>query len=249
MRSSVRYDLLFRPAIPESLFDLRKRFPARQPASPSRYTACMRKETIADWQSLTQLYREMYDGELLNLAAEIDDLTEAAQQVLRDEMKRRGLDRAASPSPGSATAQTSASCCASALNGEAMDSDDPAEEFTWKTLLTECAEKDEVWPLREALRQAGIESWVDCSSSRYAFNSNNPRVLVAADQIEQARAVLAQPIPASILEQFKALSEDYQLPACPQCGDPDPVLESAEPTNCWLCESCGHQWQEPIDPA
>ena len=50
-------------------------------------------DTIADWQSLTKLYGEMSDEELLELDAQLGDLTEMAQQVLRDEMKKRGLSR------------------------------------------------------------------------------------------------------------------------------------------------------------
>ena len=52
----------------------------------------MHEDTIADWQRLTQLYGEMGDGELEELNACIGDLTEVAQQVLRDEMKKRGLN-------------------------------------------------------------------------------------------------------------------------------------------------------------
>ena len=54
----------------------------------------MQRDTIAEWQSLTQLYREMSDQELYELDAGIGDLTEVAQQVLRDEMRSRGLERA-----------------------------------------------------------------------------------------------------------------------------------------------------------
>ena len=55
----------------------------------------MHEDTIADWQRLTQLYSEMDDGELEALNADIGDLTEVAQQVLRDEMKKRSRPAAA----------------------------------------------------------------------------------------------------------------------------------------------------------
>ena len=48
---------------------------------------------MAEWQRLTQLYREMGDGELEALDADKDDLTEVAQQVLSDEIRKRGLDK------------------------------------------------------------------------------------------------------------------------------------------------------------
>ena len=42
-------------------------------------------------QRLQENYREMSDGELLGLAAQPEDLTETAREVLRGEMAARGL--------------------------------------------------------------------------------------------------------------------------------------------------------------
>jgi hypothetical protein len=52
----------------------------------------MQNDPFVEWQRLTGLYGVMYDGELLNLAADSADLTDTARQVLHDEMKKRGLD-------------------------------------------------------------------------------------------------------------------------------------------------------------
>ena len=38
---------------------------------------------------------------------------------------------------------------------------------------------------------------------------------------------------------------EFEAPKCPKCGAEDPVLESVEPTNTWLCEACGKRWTEP----
>jgi hypothetical protein len=51
----------------------------------------MQVNPAEDWQRLTEHYREISDGELLELAADFVDLTETAQQVLRTEMSNRGL--------------------------------------------------------------------------------------------------------------------------------------------------------------
>ena len=51
----------------------------------------MQADPIAEWQRLTEHYREMSDEELGELACDFDDLTETAQQVLRSEMRSRGL--------------------------------------------------------------------------------------------------------------------------------------------------------------
>ena len=52
----------------------------------------MQNDPLVEWQKLTETYSKMYDDELLDLAADSDDLTELAQQVLRDEMRKRGLE-------------------------------------------------------------------------------------------------------------------------------------------------------------
>ena len=48
-------------------------------------------DSQGEWQRLVERYRAMSDGELLQLAAGIGDLTETAAEVLRGEMQSRGL--------------------------------------------------------------------------------------------------------------------------------------------------------------
>jgi ribosomal protein L37AE/L43A len=38
---------------------------------------------------------------------------------------------------------------------------------------------------------------------------------------------------------------DFEPPVCPKCGAEDPLLESVDPLNTWLCEICGEQWTDP----
>jgi transposase-like protein len=68
---------------------------------------------------------------------------------------------------------------------------------------------------------------------------------VAADQLEEAREVASRPIPQAIVEQSRMQIPEFELPRCPGCGAEDPLLESADPVNAWLCESCGRQWTDP----
>lgn len=49
------------------------------------------------WRELIAHYAAMWDEELLGLAADYNDLTEMAKQVLRDEMKKRGLGDPTAP--------------------------------------------------------------------------------------------------------------------------------------------------------
>jgi hypothetical protein len=132
--------------------------------------------------------------------------------------------------------------------------EDGPVEYTWKTLLCECDTAQEASELSESLRQAGIESWIEgpkpSAYSAYAsLDLINPRVLVAADQLEQARAIAARPIPPEIVEESEAEVPEFVPPSCPKCGAGDPVLETVDPANSWKCEQCGERWTEAAPAA
>ena len=195
----------------------------------------------------------MLDGELEELAASLGDLTETAQQVLRTELRNRGLPepgaKAAAPiwAPSSATSDWASTVDPDARvkqsNEVDRDEDRSPREFTWKTLLCECDTTEQAEQIREMLRRAGIDSWVEKPGSPWSVSS--PRVVVAADQLEQAIEIASQPIPRDIIDQSTEEVPEYVAPKCPRCGAEDPVLEDAEPTNSWLCEACGREWTEP----
>jgi hypothetical protein len=206
-----------------------------------------------DWHSLRENYAAMLDGELEQLAESIDDLTEMARQVLRNEMKDRGLGEPGAAKQVENGPETASGQWASSIDPDPglsessdphQDGDSSSRDYTWKTLLCECETTDQANQLREMLRRAGIDSWVEKPGSRWSVSS--PRVVVAADQLEQAIEIARQPIPQDIVDQSQEEVPEYEPPACPKCGAEDPVLESAEPTNSWLCEACGKQWTEPI---
>ena len=212
----------------------------------------MQADPIEEWRELRELYSEMSDEELHELAIDFVDLTESAQQVLRDEMKNRGL--------GEPRAAGDASKDSARLTPPGWDPDVSRtnaaganregglpHEYTWKTLLCECEEREEAWQIREVLRQAGIESWIEGQGSRVWDGMGNPRILVAADQFEQAREIATRPIPQTIVEQSRMQVPDYEPPMCPSCGAEDPILEGADPVNSWRCERCGKQWIDPIE--
>jgi len=230
----------------------------------------MESNPIVEWQRLTGEYRQKSDEELLNLAEDFADLTEAARQVLRDEMRSRGLGDPEAPravrvdpsalQPADLIAERTSNALAEQARGtlglgggvprivpdrpEAGDAEEGPHEYTWKTLLCECETRDQAWQLCEALKRAGIESWIDESGEGYSpyrhvrLDERGPRV-VAADRLEEARRVAAQPIPEEIVEQAKAALPEYEPPRCPRCGATDPVLEGVDPANTWRCEACG----------
>jgi hypothetical protein len=202
----------------------------------------------------------MLDGELEQLAESFDDLTETAKEVLRNEMKSRGLGdlgaaRQIAQRPETASGQWASSADPDAGVSESSDSDQAIDsashDYTWKTPLCGCEDQERAWQIFEVLRRAGIESWIEQPGANQPVvwdeqMVGNLQVLVAADQLDEAREIAARPIPQDIIEQSKEDVPEYEPPKCPKCGAEDPVLESAEPTNSWLCEACGKQWTEPI---
>lgn len=230
----------------------------------------MQNDAAGEWTRLTRLYGEKRDEELLALAEDFGNLTEIAQGVLRGEMRKRKLEEPettpqpinpGSPSSASiggfeksglifgrwsqAVAEQNREFRAAGEDFEKSDGEEPAE-YTWKTLLCECEEREEAWQVAEVLRRAGIESWIDGPRSSVSFDVRRPQVLVAADQLEEARAVIAKPIPQDVVDQSRVRVEDFKPPTCAKCGAEDPLLESVEPTNTWLCENCGARWSDAM---
>lgn len=221
----------------------------------------MQQDPMEEWRRLTTLYSEMGDIEIRDLVDQINDLTPNAQQILRDELKKRGIaERTPSQPPFPASSPqhvrdrrtishfvpASARVAGSEQEEEQEEDEDGPHEYTWKTLLCECQDLAEAMAVATVLMNAGIESWIERTQQNYV-DPGSPCVKVAADQLEQARAVLAQPIPQELIEQQRELLADptYEIPRCPKCKAEDPTLESVEPSNNWLCESCGYTWSDP----
>jgi len=217
----------------------------------------MKPNPLEESQRLASLYCEMGEIELRELAAGIDDLTDVAKQVLRDELKKRGLDSRKSPSQSQTSGYVERknfdllagpmanSYCVPSGTDDSEQEDDVPVDYTWKTLLCECNEAKEALQLAAALERAGIESWAEGQRS-YSIGVGNPRVWVPADRLEEARAVATKPIPQDIIDELNEPPEEFVPPTCPACGAKDPTLESTDPSNTWVCESCDNTWTEPL---
>jgi hypothetical protein len=233
----------------------------------------MQIDPVQEWQRLTAEYRQKFDNELLELARDYADLTEPAQQALRQEMQSRGLrdpaDHRASAAQEVPETSFSAQAAADPIEertaevlseqaagvlgfGSRMpqlvpdppdtdDKDDSPHEYTWKTFLCDCETNEEAQQLAGVLRQAGIDSWIQ---SAREFGRRSARVVVAADQLDQARAIAANPIPQVAEEKEEA--PEFVEPRCPKCGSDDVVLEGVDPENTWRCEQCDAQWTENL---
>ncbi|HEV2279052.1 MAG TPA: hypothetical protein VGS02_12795 [Acidobacteriaceae bacterium] len=208
----------------------------------------MQNDPAQEWQRLTRLYGEMSDEELQNLAASFTDLTEFAQPILREEMRKRGLG---DPAAVTQSRRFAGSQSAPSDPEESPRNDD--EEEVPRAYLCECEGADQINQLREALRRAGVDSWVDSLSAALGRvqESQTARIFVPGDQLAVAREVASRPMPQDIIEESKIEVEDFVPPICPKCGAEDPLLESVEPTNTWRCENCGAQWTDSaaFDPA
>ncbi|HMG88222.1 MAG TPA: hypothetical protein VK574_21010 [Terracidiphilus sp.] len=214
---------------------------------------------MEEWRRLTTLYSEMGDIEIRDLVDQINDLTPNAQQILRDELKKRSIPEKSvaqsvhSPDPDNSLIHWDGRED-SDLDPDNNASEIAATEYTWKTGLCRCNSIDEAAQWCEMLSRAGIETWVQRPGSRFIIpwidelGVGDIQINVAADQLEQARAVIVQPIPQDVIDQVKQEKEipAYEVPTCPKCKAEDPILESVEPSNNWLCESCGYTWSDPI---
>jgi hypothetical protein len=111
----------------------------------------MQIDPVKEWQRLTTLYRELGDVELRELAMQFGDLTDAVQQVLSDELKKRGLpDPLARNKPASVSMRLDRHPPEKRNpldeQPEDEDSDDGAlKEFTWKTLFCHCETTEQAW--------------------------------------------------------------------------------------------------------
>lgn len=204
-----------------------------------------------DWRALGDLYRQKSDEELQELAQDYGELTEVAREVLRGEMKARGLEDPAAPKTPEKRARKEAVTHGDAPGqpaaGEEGDASEPQREYTWKTPLCTCTTMQQAKQIAEMLRRAEIESWIEGGVN--PWDAGSLRVVVAADELDQARAVMAKPIPQDVVDESTMEAPEYVAPVCPACGAEDPVLESVEPVNHWLCEACGKEWNEGSEGA
>jgi len=212
----------------------------------------MQDDLNEEWRRLSEHYAQMYDGELLRLASRYSDLTNAAKEVLRVEMLKRGLGDPTKPAEvqrdsGRLRFERGVELDGHEDSGSDVEDGAPAHEYTWKTELCECNTREQTWQLRTMLDRAKIESWLFDPAREVATRLLDRipfRILVAADQLDEARKIIAQPIPQDILEESQMDIPAYVIPRCPACGDPDPTLLEDEQSNRWSCEICGKEWTE-----
>jgi hypothetical protein len=189
-------------------------------------------DPVEEWHRLSALYSEMSDVELVELRDAFDDLTDVAQDVLRDELKKRQLWEVKSSAEPSADEQVQDAGPSS------------SEHLRLGVTVGTYDTTNEAKLAGYVLELAGIEAVVaDASGS---FDLPIPVVRVAPEDAERAAALLAQPISPETRAEFEATINlpDFEVPQCPQCKSEDVLLEAVEPNNQWVCDDCGHSWED-----
>jgi DNA-directed RNA polymerase subunit M/transcription elongation factor TFIIS len=208
-------------------------------------------DPAGDYLRISEHYRRLSDGELLVLARQPCELTEIAQQALANEISHRGLKgQPEEPSPPPKVWPPP----------DTFDPNDPSYDED-RQLVTICT----VWSLADALQvqslldTAGIPFFmgperatgVDAVTSNLA---DGVGVAVMNVGIPWARQVMQNYTPANDQTPKEEKEPASKLSVrCPRCHSTEIVFEdmippTADPllpqTYKWICDSCGHQWED-----
>jgi Putative prokaryotic signal transducing protein len=182
----------------------------------------------------------MSDGELLKLAAESAELSDDAWDALEEELDRRDLDLPETDRPPQS---------------------DSLEKRNL-VVLKRFRDLPEAMLAQGKLASEGLQSYLgDDNTVRMDWLWSNfvggVKVLVAAEDEDEATRILDEPIPEQI--DFGDTTE-YQQPRCPRCKSLDvnfeelykPIAYGSLIVNfpiplCrrgWICQTCRHSWEE-----
>jgi hypothetical protein len=209
------------------------------------------------WARLQERYREMSDGELLEMAASPEDLTDVALQVLRGEMtsrklkleaqqarpERRWASDAFAESSGAATAVPTA-ILGSAPTLDAMPADDSSAGRD-ESLLGRFYDAIEVGRMCDCLEAAGVPFRIEDVAKRNANSGgyDSPPValnmIVAKSDRERAMAVLRKEMglfPLQEVDEADAVVDDGTVSQVGYFGsraDADAVASALEGARIW----------------
>jgi hypothetical protein len=184
----------------------------------------------AQYQELVTLYGSYGDDELVGLGRGVADLTEMAQEVLKGELKRRGLKIA--PAREQVEARV--------LTDDELQDMRTYAELAPAECIFDFEDERAASAAYYALTSEGIEAIV-VSPRGAKYDNRGPRVVVTPKDVERAATILSQPSADKLKEETPA---EFDLPRCPACGGQETLLESVDPVNQWRCDGCGHTWLE-----
>ena len=202
-----------------------------------------REDPGAEWLRLSEYYRKMTDGELLNLARQSSSLTNVAQQVLADQMSFRALKL---PPEEPRTPP--------------VPEPDPNSPYAQDRELVEICR---VWSLSDALQ---LQRLFDLAGIPFHMGTApEPGSVLATLNFAEGVPVrvmrIGVPWAWEALRNYEPADEPrgeqvdwHEIPViCPKCRSTDIVFErlTSKPRNRaewesakfeWTCESCGHHW-------
>jgi DNA-directed RNA polymerase subunit M/transcription elongation factor TFIIS len=203
-----------------------------------------------DFLRISEHYRGLSDGELLDLARQPSELTDMAAQALANEMSHRGLKAPPQAPPTRPQVWTPP---------EIFDPNDPYGED--RELVTICT----VWSLADALQVQGLldtagipffmgpekATGVDAVTSNFAAGVE---VRVMSVGIPWARQAMQyyEPVNDQTPKEEKEAGGELSV-RCPKCHSTEVVFEETIPASTdkpspqtykWICDSCGHQWED-----
>jgi DNA-directed RNA polymerase subunit M/transcription elongation factor TFIIS len=197
------------------------------------------------WLRLTERYRQMTDEELTAIARRNSELTDVAQQALKQEISHRGLKL----QPEQATTPTS-------------PEPDPNSEYAGDRELVDLCT---VWSLSDALQmqtlldRAGIPFFigpekatgVDAVTSNFA---NGVSVQIMSIGSQWAHQALQNYKPSNAQGPKEEDESDLAI-HCPKCHSAEVTFEGLIPESAattdnssekygWTCDSCAHRWED-----
>jgi DNA-directed RNA polymerase subunit M/transcription elongation factor TFIIS len=184
----------------------------------------MMNEDFEAYQRLQRLYADMSDNKLLEMAENIDDLTDIAQNALKEEISKRGLEKHL---PEQETAAVPAN-----QNGLVG--------------VHYATNPEEAQQVADVLETEGIQSVVTTERIEYVDGTAEDKPVVKVVYLERDHAlyVLKKAFPAENDE----TADQYAV--CPKCQSQDIVLQGLDSRESnaskynWSCDACGHQWSD-----
>lgn len=202
----------------------------------------------ADFQQehnrLSQLYREMADDELENVAAEAYDLTDIAQECLRFEISSRGLKIPLNLTPAS---DDEPEPLPPSDDGFIPDDRDIAFIYVVHDM-------EELLKIKTFLDQARIECFLGEDKTRDPKALPHPfggdlDMFVWRHDFNRVVQVLTANVPG-----YGKREEAPNLEVrCPKCNSDGVIFEERELTSTdgkpqakfrWVCDDCGHEWED-----
>lgn len=192
------------------------------------------------------VYSRMSDEELERLARSGDEFTEIAREAFSEEAARRGLEIAAPHSSKQLHAEPD----------KVITYDDSVVELHRTVTLRHYWYLPEALLAKGSLESAGIRAYViDENMVRLDWFISNAlgglRLQVHEENVEEANAILSQPIPEVL--QAEGV-EEYRQPRCPKCHsvnvsyrDMVRSLFTRGDLVAWTCDTCGHTWEGDSD--